>query len=97
MKKIISILLVVISILLVVNLFAMDWYHYIGKRVRIEMTGNTIYIGVVRTIVDIEICKQKDAFGNCIYKEYFYTLYLEQKYDIISIPCESISKIEELI
>jgi membrane protein YdbS with pleckstrin-like domain len=93
MKKII--LVVMLCLFLIVNLFATDWYSYIGKKVQIHITTQT-FIGVVRSVVDIEICKQKDAFGNCIYKEYIYTLYLETDKGVITIPCEAINLIEEI-
>jgi hypothetical protein len=95
MKKILITLLLVIG--LVVSSYATDWYSYIGKQVKV-CTIADCYIGKVDTILEIEICKQREPItNNCIIREYYYTMLLRQIDDSLKIiRCEAINDIEEI-
>lgn len=93
MKKLISLFLIIL--LFASFLLATDWYYYIGKKVSVQTINNT-YVGKVTSILTMEICKQRDGFGNCIWKDIFYTMLLNENNVIKVIPCESIKQIEEI-
>jgi hypothetical protein len=96
LNKLITIL-VLISILLVGNVLALDWYSYVGKKVEVCVIGEC-YVGKVETILEIELCRQKDPLTNlCIVREIYYTMILRLPNDRLRlIRCEAIQTIEEI-
>ena len=94
MKKLILVFLIIFG--LYVNLFGADFNSFIGKRVKIETVYNYTYIGIVRSVLDMEICQQKDKFNNCIFEKHYYTLFLEEKEGMTTISCEIIDNIKEI-
>jgi len=78
------------------NLFGFSWYYFVGKKVDIK-TISSEYVGIVRDIIEIDICKQKDSAGNCILKEYYCNIVLYVVTgQIVCINCEHIVNIEEI-
>jgi hypothetical protein len=89
MKKIILSLLMVL--LFIVNIFAYDWYSYIGKEIVVCIADNC-YRGKVLTVSEINLCKRQDIYGNCLEYKVYYSLIM----NIGIIPCEKIESIYEI-
>ena len=94
MKKII---LTLIFCLFLIGIVFANYFQYIGRNVMITCYSGHRYTGRVENVIEIQICKQKDAFDNCIYSDYYYTIYLRSNESgMITIPGESIEQIREI-
>ena len=93
MKKIILILL--LSLFLIGTAFA-KYFDYVGKDIIILLHSQQTLRGVVENVIEIDICRQKDGFGNCVYSEYFYTLYVRTNEGIKVIDGNNIAEIKEI-
>ena len=79
------------------------WDYYKGKNVKITMTFNlpnseatVTLVGKVLDVSEIDICKQEDSLGNCVMKDYFYTLFVRSDGIQLSLDCDRINTIEEI-
>ena len=94
MKKV---LLVLVFCLFLVGIAFSNYFEYVGRNVIITCYSGRRYTGRVENVIEIEICKQKDAFNNCIDSEYIYTIYLRSnEQGMIAIPGDSIEQIREI-
>ena len=94
-------------IMMTINCFAGErtnkWDYYKGKNVKITMTFNlpnseatVTLVGKVLDVSEIDICKQEDSLGNCVMKDYFYTLFVRSDGIQLSLDCDRINTIEEI-
>ena len=95
MKKLLLSLLLVLF--LAANVFAFDFYSYIGKNVKVCLISHC-YTGKVIDIVPMDICKQTDPISHgCLHFERYYTMFLQGKEKVIHvIRCETINSIQEI-
>ena len=86
----------ILNLCIISNVFSFDLYSFIGKNVNV-CTVDKCYTGKVDDVITIEVCKQKDLSGNCIYKEYRDILFLREfNGNIMSLNENSINKLEEI-
>jgi small nuclear ribonucleoprotein (snRNP)-like protein len=93
-KKLISLLLIIFFFTTI--LLAIDWYYWVNRHVIIKTKSNITYIGKVNHVIEFEICRRKDMFGTCIWKDVYYTMFLNENNVMRVIACESIVSIKEL-
>ena len=89
MKKIL--LSFLLMLFLTSNLFAYNYYYYIGRKVVIQ-TSSAIYIGKVLSIQEENRCELQDNYGHCLsYKVYCFLIL-----DTAMVDCEKIQNIYEV-